>query len=528
MIRNRLLTVGLPVLAGSLAVMMMPGSADASPPGSSVSNLIRAYRVAHEKAIVEEFESLLAIPNHATDQDNIRKNATAIVGLLNARQVKASLLEAPGSPPVVFGEASAPGATTTVTFYAHYDGQPVDPRQWTNAPFSPTLRDGPVEKGGRALDLARLSGGLDPDWRLYARSASDDKAPIIGLLVALDALRAAGVAPSVNLKFFFEGEEEIGSPHLGEILRKYEDVLQTDVWVLCDGPVHQDGRKQVFFGARGILSLEMTVYGPNHGLHSGHYGNWAPNPIVMLTHLLDSMRDTDARILIAGFYDDVRHLSRAEAQAVRNDPNQEDLLKQTLGIARSEGEPASLARQLLKPALNVHGVQAGHVGLDAANIIESEARASIDFRLVPQERPEHVRRLVERHIARQGYFIVGTAPDTQTRLHHGRIVLLSWGSGGYPGARTSMDLPISRAIVAAVEKSIGAKVLQVPSLGGSVPMYLFAGPRNRPVVGIPVANYDNNQHTADENIRLGHLWDGIEIYAEVISSLGMLCAEGCR
>ncbi|MGH8239277.1 MAG: M20/M25/M40 family metallo-hydrolase [Steroidobacteraceae bacterium] len=488
--------------------------------GANLAERVRAYRVAHEKEILTEFSSLLAIPNHASDAAHIRENANAIMRLLESRHIKATLLESAGASPVVFGELAAPGATTTVTFYAHYDGQPTDAKAWSTDPFSPTLRTDSLERGGRRIDPAGVSGPFDPSWRLYARSASDDKAPIIGLLAALDALRAAGVAPSVNLKFFFEGEEEVGSPHLAAILQRYDQQLATDLWILCDGPMDQTGQMQIFFGARGGASLDITVYGPNRSLHSGHYGNWAPNPIVMLTHLLDSMRDEDARILIAGFYDDVRALTQGEKRAMSQLAGHDAELKRTLGIKRTEGEPAPLAQQVVKPALNVRGIQGGRVGVDAANVIESEARASIDFRLVPEQTPERVRSLVERHIARQGYWVVHEPPDARARLEHARIALLEWGSGGYPGARTSMDLPVSRAVVSIIEDTLRAEVIRAPSLGGSIPMYLFAGGRRQPVIGVPIANYDNNQHAANENIRLGNLWAAIEIYAGLFANLG--------
>jgi acetylornithine deacetylase/succinyl-diaminopimelate desuccinylase-like protein len=277
---------------------------------------------------------------------------------------------------------------------------------------------------------------------------------------------------------------------------------------------------QIFFGARGAMLLDLSVYGPNHGLHSGHYGNWAPNPIVLLTHLLDSMRDVDARILIPGFYQDVRAPTQAEKRAMLDLSHYDGELKRGFGIARSEGEPASLPEQLLKPALNIHGIQGGHVGADAANVIESEAHASIDFRLVPNQTPERVRDLVERHIARQGYWVVHESPDARARAEHARIALLSWGGEGYPGARTSMNSPVSRTVISIVEDTLGTRVARVPALGGSIPMYLFEGRGKTPVIGVPIANYDNNQHTANENIRLGNLWTAIEIYAGLFAGLG--------
>jgi acetylornithine deacetylase/succinyl-diaminopimelate desuccinylase-like protein len=491
-------------------VTLGAGPVIAAPTAAEVRDSVRGYREQHEPAIVTEFAQLLAIPNHAADSVNIRKNAEHIVRLLRDRQVETRLLELEGAPPIVFGKIDVPGATRKVTFYVHYDGQPTRQSGWTVGPFEPTLR----RPDGSTIDLRALPKRLDPQWRLFARSASDDKAPVIGILTALDALRAAGWRPNINMRFFFEGEEEVGSPHLGALLKKYEADLETDLWIVCDGPVQQNGRKLVDFGVRGTTAVELTVYGPNRGLHSGHYGNWAPNPIVMLTHLLDSMRDTQARILIPGFYDDVRAPTETELKAARAMPDYDAQIKRELGLARTENEPASLQAQLLLPALNVRGIAGGNVGDAASNTIVSEATASIDFRLVPDQTPESVRRRVEQHVEKQGYFIVRQPPDAATRLAHARIAMLAWDSeGSYPAQRTSLDNPLGKQVIRVVEQMAGAPIVVAPTLGGSAPEYLLQGPSNTPVVGVPIANYDNNQHAANENLRLQNLWDAIEIFA---------------
>ena len=483
-------------------------------PAIPVPAEVRAYRQAHERQIVAEFVSLLSIPNHAGDTADIERNAQAISAMLQARGVKVRLLRLPGTSPVVYGELRAPGATRTIGVYAHYDGQPTDPSQWQHPPFRPVLRDA----SGREVDW-QTQEHFDSQARLYARSTSDDKAPIEATMVALDALGAAHVAPDVNLKFFFEGEEEAGSPHLADIIAKYPNTLAADAWLLCDGPVHQSGRMQVDYGARGDIDMEMTVYGPAHPLHSGHYGNWAPNPIVLLTHLLDSMRDADAHILIPGFYHDVRPLTASEKRMLAATPAADAQLERDLAIAQPEGDGAPLAAQILKPAINVRGIQAGHVGDQAANVISTEARASLDIRLVPDQTPERVKQEIEQHIARQGFFIVHQTPDLATRRAHAKVTKLEWGSG-YPAYRAPVDNPLAKAVVRTIEEATGGPIIQVVSLGGSVPMYLFEGKEHTPVIGVPIANYDNNQHAANENLRLQNLWDGIDIFGTLFARLG--------
>jgi acetylornithine deacetylase/succinyl-diaminopimelate desuccinylase-like protein len=480
--------------------------------GDRGATATKAWRGQHEHEILNEFSNLLAIPNLANDRANIQKNASLIKTMMERRGLKTELLSLGEAPPIVVGDLIAPGAKRTIALYAHYDGQPVDPAKWKSDPWKPVMRG----SAGRDVDW-QTAKVIDPEWRLYARSAGDDKAPIIGMLAALDAMRATGIKPSVNLRFVFEGEEEAGSPHLAQYLQKYPKVLRPDAWVLCDGPVHQSRRMELFFGARGTTDLELTVYGPVKGLHDGHYGNWVPNPIVRLTHLIDSMRDENGRILIKGFYDEIKPASEAERLALTKIPDVEGGLRREFQIGSTESDGKPLNESLLLPALNVRGIEGGHVGEMASNTIQTEARASIDFRLVPSETPDSIRPLVERHLESQGYTIVRETPDAATRMQHPKVVRVQWGAG-YPPARTALDLPLSREI-AAIMTQIGHEPVLLPTVGGSIPMYLFQQPDNTPVIGLPIANHDDNQHAADENLRLQNLWEGIEVYAALFGGL---------
>ena len=301
------------MIAGILCLAAGLAAAQERSP-QAVRNLVREYRQMHEAQLVRDYAQLLSLPNLASDRANILANASLIGNLLEQRGFDTLALNVAGAPPVIYGELTSPGAKHTLLFYAHYDGQPVDKAQWASDPWQAILRDGPVE--GKTIPLDSLKAPLNPEWRIYARSASDDKAPIQALLTAIDALRAANVPISVNLKVFFEGEEEAGSPHLAEVFRQNADLLKGDIWVLSDGPVNQTRRMQLYFGARGVTDLELTVYGPARVLHDGHYGNWAPNPAAVLVDLLAHMRDANSHIMIPGFYDDVRALTKAERQAI--------------------------------------------------------------------------------------------------------------------------------------------------------------------------------------------------------------------
>ncbi len=275
----------------------------------------RQWRQQHERAIVDEFVALLAIPNISRDRANIQRNAEAIAAMMQKRGIAAKLVAVPDSNPVVFGEIKTPGATRTIVLYAHYDGQPLDPKEWATPPFAPVLRDKQFEKDGQVIPLPAPGARFDPEWRLYARSAGDDKAPIIAMLAAVDAIRAAGIQTKSNIKFAFEGEEEAGSTNLEKILAANKDLFSGDVWLMCDGPVHQTRRQLIYFGARAITQIDITLYGPRGELHSGHYGNWAPNPAMELAKLLASMKDDNGRVLVEHFYDDVQPLSATEKRA---------------------------------------------------------------------------------------------------------------------------------------------------------------------------------------------------------------------
>ena len=481
---------------------------------------IDSYRRAHEPEILREFRELLAIPNLASDSVNIRRNAAAVVAMLQRRGATTQLLESPtGGPPAVYGELRTAGATRTIVLYAHYDGQPVEPARWTTPPWEPTLRDGPLDKGGKVVAIPDAGGVAQPEWRMYARSTSDDKAPIVAMLVALDALRAAGRAPGVNLKFYFDGEEEAGNAHTRALLERHASLLASDGWVFADGPVHQSRRQQVLFGVRGVTDVVITAYGATRVLHSGHYGNWAPNPAAVLANFVASLRNVDGKILVPRFYDDVRPLTAADRRALSTMPVVDDALRAELGLFTTEASNARLAERIMLPALNVRAMHAGPTG-PAPNAIPTEATVSIDFRLVPDQRPERIRSMLEAYAARQGYTVLHAAPDSATRATHGKLLRFEWGAEGYPGQRTRADTPLARAVVQAVTDGIGASVIEVPILGGSLPTYLFAEALKAPLVVVPIANHDDNQHAANENLRLQNLWDGIAVFAGIEGRLG--------
>lgn len=524
-------------IAAAILLVAAPGApsvtrAQASAQGSAQSSTaaipkpdeqataVRRWREQHESDVVKELTALVALPNHASNAADIRRNAEVIKGMLDRRGLAGRLLENGAYPPAVYGELISPGAAHTVVFFAHYDGQPVTPSEWSTPPFQPTLRAAPAANGTLgAVKDGSVNGRFDPEDRIYGRSASDDKAPIVMLMAAVDAMRATGQRPSVNVKFFFEGEEEAGSAHLKSILERNKQLLAADLWFFCDGPVHASRQLQLVFGVRGTTDLEATVFGPASALHSGHYGNWAPNPGVLIAELVTSLRDADGKILVDHFYDDVIPPSAADLAAARALPPIENELRQKLLLNSAEANNAPLAERIMLPALNLHGIRVGQVGAQSTNSIPTEATATFDFRLVPKQTPARIRETVEAYLTTRGWYIVHAPPTPEERLAHARVVQLSWG-GGYPAYRTAVDDQVGTTVRRVISNTIGKDVLVLPLLGGSIGLAEFSDVLGVPLITLPTVNHDNSQHAKDENIRLQNVWDGIEIFAGLMTKLG--------
>jgi acetylornithine deacetylase/succinyl-diaminopimelate desuccinylase-like protein len=500
-------------LAIAAALSALTGQANAASPRDEV----RAWRQAHEREILADFNEMLKLPNVATTLPDVERNAAYIEGLLKARGFATKLLRAePGTPPSVFAELKTASAKRTVVFYAHYDGQPVGQKGWITPPFQPALRTAPPED--KPVDYAAHGGLLDPEWRIYARSAGDDKAPIQAMISALDAMKAARIKPTVNIKLLYEGEEEQGSPHFGRIVAQNLELVRGDLLIFGDGPMHQSGKQLISGGNRGIAGFTALIYGPTKPLHDGHYGSWAPSPSVMVADLVMSLRTEDGRILIPGIYDDVEPVSAADKAALDAMPPVEPALKKALGLGRNVGPPR-LADGYLAPTLNVRAIHAGDDGPSAANAIPTEASASFDFRLVPGQTPERIRTLTEAYLVSKGWFVVRDTPDAATRLAHPKIVRLAWDEGSSIATKTSLETPAALAVAASIGRTVGYTVIKLPIVGGSSGFAEIVNQLKAPMVVVSIANYDDNQHARNENLRLGNLWDGIEVYAGLLADL---------
>ncbi len=477
---------------------------------------VDAYVTAHQPQILRELVDLLSIPNVAADKENIARNAQSLRAMFVKRGFEVEILDTPGNP-LVLANLRVPGAQRTILFYAHYDGQPVEAKLWHQAsPFTPVLRSGRFEDGAKEIANFLTLDRFQPEARLYARSASDDKAPIVALLAAIDALKASNRPPTSNVKVILDGEEEARSPSLAATMGRYRDRYRADLMLILDGPLHSSGKPTLAFGARGNLVFQLTTFGPKFALHSGHYGNWAPNPALDLVQLLASMKDSNGRVTVNGFYDDLPPLSEEEKRILAAVPDRQDDLIRFFGIGRTEQVGANLQEALQYPSLNIRGLHSGDVGDAARTIIPDRATAEIDVRLVRETDAERMLQRVLAHIRAQGFQVLtDTDPDDQMRARHARIVRVSrvqW-TNAY---RTDMTLPVSRAVVTALARAWGEEPIQARTMGGTVPIDFFIQALSMPAIGVPVVNFDNNQHSHDENLRLQNLWDAVKSFAAIL------------
>ena len=477
---------------------------------------VHSWVASHQQPIIAELVALLAIPNVAADRDNIRRNADHLRHMLARRGFQAEILETAGNP-LVYGDLAVPGATRTLLFYMHYDGQPVDPKAWKQGnPFTPVMRTGRVDRGGVEVADFMSRPAADPEWRLYARSASDDKAPIVALCAALDALTADRQRPSSNMRVILDGEEEAGSPSLVPAIATYRDRLRADVMVILDGPGHSSGRPTVAFGARGIARVDLTVFGPRAGVHSGNYGNWVPNPAQRLATLLASMKNEDGRVLVKGFYDGIAPLTPEEEAILDAVPDDSPEMLRSFGIASPEKAFPKLQYALQYPTLNVRGMASAHVGAGARTIIPDSAMASLDIRLVRETRGADLIDKVRQHVRDQGFHVVEGVPDDEMRQKYSRIARVTSAETATSAFRTSPLDPTARVLVAALQRTFGAPPVQIRTLGGTVPIAPFIEALGFPAVLVPTVNFDNNQHEENENLRLGTFFDSIVTIAAIL------------
>ena len=473
--------------------------------------LARQWRMAHERQILAELIQLVSLPNIAANKADIARNAEALTAMFERRGFTVSRIATPGSP-VVLAERTRPGATRTLTFYMHYDGQPTEAKDWTiGQPFVPAAFVGQTR-----VDLATGSGPVDPETRIYARAVSDDKGPIVAFLAAMDGLIDGRVALPWNLRVLLDGEEEAGSPNFTATMQANAARVRGDLAIVVDSPRHPSGLPTVFYGSRGLVGATITIYGPNGDLHSGNYGNFVTDPAMALAKLLASMKDEHGNVAIKNFYDGVVPLTATERRAIDEIPNVDRKLLDQFGLSEAEHPDSRIELQHNRPTLSVVGLQSGTVGPGARNAISASATGRVEIRLVNGLSAQTQYERLLAHIREQGFFLVDAAPDTATRRAHARIVRVTQGDTGFPIGKVNMDDPRT-AMAATAIRSLDQRLVQMPTIGGSLPFDTFSEHLGMPTIGLAVANFDNNQHAINENLRVGHFWEAIDIFAALLT-----------
>jgi acetylornithine deacetylase/succinyl-diaminopimelate desuccinylase-like protein len=470
--------------------------------------------VSRRRTIVEGLVEFVRLRSVSQEPANVRVTGEWLAAALRARGLDGRLLETGGNP-VVFGERRVPGATRTVLIYCHYDTKPVPPKGWLQPdPLEPVFRRGLPEDEQRGQPLGEFADDDLESLSLYARGAADDKGPIWCHLHALESMDALGLSPAVNVKFIFDGEEEIDSPSLGPFTEAHRDLLAADVVIMTDGPQHARGRPTVTGGARGMLKIELMIEAARRDVHSGNFV--APNPAWKLNGLLASMATADGEPLIEGFEEDVAGPTKAERQMMAALPLDLLALERDLGVRL----PADyVERVMFHPTLTIGGLHSGFVGAEANTIIPHRATVALDVRMVKNQRWTKVYARLLEHLRAQGFTVLESADEPLPDDLRGQAVRVV-DKGGYDPSKTSLELPISREIIAAVERVHGGeRAVLLPTLGGTVPMWVFTDLLKLPTLVVPYANQDNRQHGPNEHMKLDHLFQGIRTTARLLTDL---------
>lgn len=468
------------------------------------------------KKSLEDFHDLLALPNDAHNPQDLEANMAWLEKAFTGRSFHVRRLPTHGID-LLFAEKRTNGSHPTILFYLQVDGQPVDPTRWQQAtPWTPTLKS--LQDGGwKSIPWSQLYDKPDPDWRIFARSASDAKGPIAVFLTALDLMQSNGKQANYNIKVIMDSEEELGSPNITEAVQNHRELLKADAMVILDGPMHISNKPTLAYGARGIISFSLTAYGPLVNVHSGHYGNYVPNPVFTLSRLLASMKDERGKVLIPGFYEGI-NLAPDTREILSRIPDDLPALHRDLGIKTPDQVGANLQEAIQYPSLNIDGIRAGYVGAQARTIIPDLATAAMDIRLVKETSGENMIRLLQNHIQANGYTLLDHEPNPEERRSHDKIISLRYQIS-YEAFRTELNDPLGIFLTKALIHAHGSKPVQIRTHGGSIPISPFVVKLGFPAIAVPVVNYDNNQHSENENIRLGNYLEGIQSYYSILTAV---------
>lgn len=426
-------------------------------------------------------------PSISAHGEGIAEVADHIAGILRGIGLQTQIIQTDGWP-MVFGDMAGPEGSPTVLLYGHYDVQPPDPLdEWISPPFEPTIRNG----------------------RLYARGVGDNKGQHLAQILGVKSLLETHGSLPCSVKVLLEGEEEIGSPQMPAFARAHRDLLAADLIITSDGPVDDSGRSRIVFGVRGGINFTLRARGANQDLHSGNWGGVAPNPIWTLVHLLATMKDAQGRILIDGFYDNVLPLTEAEQAALNELPVDVDAVKAHLDIDELD-QPVDRGyheRLSAWPTFTINGFHGGYGGPRSKSVVPHEAFVKCDMRIVEAQTADEIFEKVVDHVRR-------VAPGVDVIRH-----------GSMDPSKTPLDsrfvAPIRQGIVAAQ----GQEPLLLPTLGASLPDYVFTKVLGMPAFNVPYANPDESNHAPNENLEIERFYMGVKTGAAMLEHLGAMSRQ---
>lgn len=464
--------------------------------------------------ILKKHRELVSIPNVASDEENMLKNVAWVTTEFEKLNFKVSILET-ATLPVFFAEKEVNSKAKTILFYLHLDGQAVNPAKWNQKdPFIPVLKEQDIAGNWQLIDWSLINTTINPEWRVFGRAAADDKAPIIMMLSALELLQQQQQKLSYNIKIILDLQEETRSEGFLSTLEKYKNRYVADYLIIMDGPAHPTNKPTLTFGCRGIATCSITVYGAKLPQHSGHYGNYAPNPVFRMSHLLASMKDDSGKVIIANFYDGIE-LDVETQKLLAQVPDDDEEIKANLGIFEADNVGRNYQESLQYPSLNVRHIETSWKGPGLKTIIPELTTAYIDVRLVKETDGTTQLEKIKKHIEAQGYMVLDRDPTDEERLKYPKIAKLIRNKG-INAFRTDINSLIGKKLRETLTMEFDEKPILIRTMGGTVPITPAIQVLNIPAVIVPMVNMDNNQHNPNENIRIGNISQGIKMCLAIL------------
>ncbi|MBT8286039.1 MAG: M20/M25/M40 family metallo-hydrolase [Flavobacteriaceae bacterium] len=463
---------------------------------------------------VEELIEFLKLSNIGSDPEQVAQNLEWCRDRFNRLSFDTQIIKTEGAP-LLFAEKMISDDKKTILFYLQIDGQPVDPSEWDQAdPFIPVIKEKDEKGMWKPVSWDRRIP-LQSDWRIFGRSASDSKGPAMAFITALDYFHQKSLETAWNIKVIMDFQEELGSPTLARAVEENKSLLDADMVLIMDGTRHISNWPTLTYGARGIATATIKIFGPSSPLHSGQYGNYAPNPVFAASRFIASLKDEKGHVLIPGFYDGIV-LSDQDKIALRSLPENEDSLKMVLGISKSEAVGNNYQESLQYPSLNIRGLRSAWVGKEVRTIIPEDVEIEIDMRLVPETPGERMVQLLEGHLRKEGFYLVDSIPTAEERSVHPKIASMKYRLGSQP-FRTDMNSETGEFLNRALGKVFGKKVVNMRTTGGSQPIAPFVKTMDVPAVSIRIPNPDNSIHAPNENLRLGNFLEGIMMCMAILN-----------